>query len=1179
MSQSAPSPGGTGGGLARITATTIQLDGTISANAGGTSGSGFAPRGAGSGGGIRIDTSTLMGSGSISANGGNHTGSQSSGGGAGGGGRIAIYYENISGFSLANISARGGPASGSDVFREGGAGTIYLRDTLNQTFGTLITDNEGPTTREGSTPLRSIGRRINTSLFANELVDGGASFPVPNLAIGSLGLIGLELNPNTAQGQTFTVVDNTATRLFTDPADGDLRNVAGVGDPYSGIYTLDDLQVRGGASLGADDAIFVLGSGPTTLLIDGAIDAPQVDFGLIDTLDILDGRLDLDELIGPNLATVTVTNSTLQLDDDVEGLTSVTVDSSVVEVDGRLGSSTMIIQNGSTVRHPKTTLTTEPRLELVATNMTIDATSAINLSTFGYLTGYEGGNGGQARTLGNVVLNDSSFGTGGSYGGLGASSSSFNPPPADFAYGDFRDPDELGSGGDGFQVSQSAPVAGGSGGGRVRITTTTLQLDGSIVANGGASGGSDFAPRAAGAGGGIKIETTTLAGSGSVRANGGDHSGTQTSAGGAGGGGRIAIYYEDASGFNFANVSADAGTAGNGSNANRNGGAGTIFLQDTINEVFGTLLLDGGGPTTRPGSTPLRSIGSASSTGLAANSLTRSGAGFRVPDPAIGELGLTGLELNPNDVQGMTFTVINNTATQLFTDPADGSMTAVANLGDQFTGVYTFDDLQIRGGASLGSEDIVEVLGTNVTSALVQGAIDAPQLDLGLIDTFDVTNGRLGIGQIIGSNLADFGITNSSVVLDGDLLGLTSIIIDASTVDVDGELGATTITAQNGSVLRHPKATITSEPRFALSAGGTLTIDASTSINVSERGYLAGFMDGNGGQGRTLGNLPIGDSSFGTGGSYGGLGASSSQFNPPGADSAYGDFRNPNELGSGGDGFQVSQSAPVAGGNGGGLVRLSASTLVLDGTIVANAGASGGSNFAPRAAGAGGGVFIDTGVLTGSGSIAANGGDHSGTQTNAGGAGGGGRIAVYYEDASGFNLANLSADGGTAGNGSSADRNGGAGTIFLQNTLTQTFGSLIVDAAGTNTRVGSTPLRGIGAGVSSTVLADELFRSGAGFPVPDPVVGSIGLIGLELNPNTAQGQTFTVVDNTATRLFTDPADGDMTAVAFDADPYVGVYSFDDVSVINGAQADTTDRCEIFGTLDTTGGTLTCDNLP
>ncbi len=49
-----------------------------------------------------------------------------------------------------------------------------------------------------------------------------------------------------------------------------------------------------------------------------------------------------------------------------------------------------------------------------------------------------------------------------------------------------------------------------------------------------------------------------------------------------------------------------------------------------------------------------------------------------------------------------------------------------------------------------------------------------------------------------------------------------------------------------------------------------------------------------------------------------------------------------------------------------------------------------------------------------------------------GGGGGGGRIAIYYQDATGFNLTNVTANGGVGTGGVSF--NGDAGTVVLEQT-------------------------------------------------------------------------------------------------------------------------------------------------
>ena len=100
-----------------------------------------------------------------------------------------------------------------------------------------------------------------------------------------------------------------------------------------------------------------------------------------------------------------------------------------------------------------------------------------------------------------------------------------------------------------------------------------------------------------------------------------------------------------------------------------------------------------------------------------------------------------------------------------------------------------------------------------------------------------------------------------------------------------------------------------------------------------------------------------------------------------------------------------------------------------------------------------------------------------------------------------------------------SNRAGGAGTIYLKSS-TQSYDDLIVDNNGIATSIYSTPLRSVGreaiTGLTPTVLTDE----NAAFPLPDPVTGALGLIGLELDPDLddADPSTFTIIDNTATTI-------------------------------------------------------------
>jgi hypothetical protein len=112
----------------RITADTLQLDGTLLAN--GQNGANY--NGGGSGGSIWLDVGTLQGSGSIQANGGLHANSPGDSG-DGGGGRVAVYYDDASGFDLTAIQC-------AAINDGAGAGRSISRTT--PTFGRLTLDNE-----------------------------------------------------------------------------------------------------------------------------------------------------------------------------------------------------------------------------------------------------------------------------------------------------------------------------------------------------------------------------------------------------------------------------------------------------------------------------------------------------------------------------------------------------------------------------------------------------------------------------------------------------------------------------------------------------------------------------------------------------------------------------------------------------------------------------------------------------------------------------------------------------------------------------------------------------------------------------------------------------------------------------------------------------------------------------
>ena len=248
------------------------------------------------------------------------------------------------------------------------------------------------------------------------------------------------------------------------------------------------------------------------------------------------------------------------------------------------------------------------------------------------------------------------------------------------------------------------------------------------------------------------------------------------------------------------------------------------------------------------------------------------------------------------------------------------------------------------------------------------------------------------------------------------------MFIDDS-LDVDGgnliaaDITSDKISLANGGVLSHANATTASVYDLELSVLTSLVIDSTSKIDVTGKGYLGGYSGGNNSNtGRTFGNTTIGGSATYSGGSYGGPGGVYGNY-PVSA--VYGSIMSPNEPGSGGG--ACCNGYP--GGNGGGLVKIAAGSLTVDGGILADGG-NGSASGNASGGGSGGGVFINVSALVGVGAISAKGG---GSPLGVG-AGGGGRIAIYYNLMT-LPTANVIVNGGTSSN---AAFNGGTGTFYNQ---------------------------------------------------------------------------------------------------------------------------------------------------
>jgi hypothetical protein len=354
-----------------------------------------------------------------------------------------------------------------------------------------------------------------------------------------------------------------------------------------------------------------------------------------------------------------------------------------------------------------------------------------------------------------------------------------------------------------------------------------------------------------------------------------------------------------------------------------------------------------------------------------------------------------------------------------------------------------------------------------------------------------------------------------------------------------------------------------------LNVSGSVEIDATSRIDVSERGYLGGYREGLGNVGRTYGNMP--GAYLNAGGSYGGMGSLSNNnsWGTARVSGVYGDYRNPGELGSGGSG--VNSSWP--GGDGGGLVRLTAGSLRVDGAILSNGGGDGSGNYQHDGGGSGGGINVNVGTLEGTGVIRANGGTtYSGNSADAGG--GGGRIAIYYEDASGYDFAKVTACGGTGHGGNSGSTIGGAGTVYLEKLgvhLPQ-IGNLVVNNGGLRGRF-PTPIVAVSAGtIASVDLANNQFTDlSANFPLDNPAAGTKGLDGLWVQPDITRKFYYPVVANNAQSVTVIDWDGAFASIARVGANYQGV------TIVNNAHVAGNAVVTASGPLVIVGGQLVEDS--
>ncbi|MBD8528173.1 hypothetical protein IFO71_20685, partial [Pseudoxanthomonas sp. CAU 1598] len=215
--------------------------------------------------------------------------------------------------------------------------------------------------------------------------------------------------------------------------------------------------------------------------------------------------------------TITTPTSIAAGDSSLDGK-DVVVSGSTLTIAGQHTFASLTLSSGAILTHEAGVA--QPPV-LSAATLTIDATSKIDVS-------------GKGRTH----LSGASGYVGGSHGGRGGLNATNETTNA--AFGSIHEPTELGAGGGGGPSGNTS-----RGGGAIKLTVSgTLQLDGSILADGNLSVPGYY--RAGGSGGSIWLDVGTLRGAGLVRAQGGDRSfsGYDQYLVAGGGGGRVALYYD-----------------------------------------------------------------------------------------------------------------------------------------------------------------------------------------------------------------------------------------------------------------------------------------------------------------------------------------------------------------------------------------------------------------------------------------------------------------------------------------------------------------------------------------------------------------------------------------------------------------------------------------------------------
>ena len=1162
-------PGSNGGGRIKIVAQSLLVDGIVDASGGTPPASNQKNGSAGAGGSVWIDVAELSGVGQIRADGGP---SGTNGGYGGGGGRVAVYYAAVDGFDLAGVSAYGGVGKAN----HGGPGTVLIQADGSPPL--LRVNANGVKPQRAAPAWPEIGAGKTTAVTPDGITASGSPWKAGSLVGLELGFVGVE--------DTFTVVANTTNAITTDPADGDLTAVASVGARYTGTRTLQG-----------------------TFLVDGLARVVILDHLTVDTLTVQGLSYLIQGQTNQSRQTAMILNVTDELTVDAGAYLWAQARGHLGDCasgDGACGTgadwpggSNKGSKQWSGGSHGGVGGGTTPN---AVYGSVFDPTTLGSGGGFGAGGGEPGGNGGGRVSIttpslvldglltvrgGNAVAQNQQNGGGGSGGSIHLDVGSLSGGGAINANGGDGGKNG-GGGGGGGRIALYAGDASGFDVAKITaeggLSTSTPGTPGSVFTggepgseklvldDGGTSGGKDnpvFGPTSTGKP--IVIQGT-LEVKGSTRLVLYDDLQVETLILSD----NAVITQPHTSPGLASDLTITATTITIGPNAaldvSRRGylgdcapghGACGTGAYKNGNQKKGAKQWSGGSHGgTGSGSSPNPVYGS-----VAEPTEMGSGGGFgagggepggngggrvRVVattlnlDGAIRANGGAALEWNQKNGSGGAGGSIWVTVDTL---SGGGAITALGGASGSKGGAAGGGGRIAVNWKTLDGFDLAEVRAAGGPAKNLQGggAGSVYLVEEGASPTWIIDDE--GHSAHRDNNVFGPAATGEPLVLDGTLIVRgTSRLLLHDPIDVD------TFILEEQAALTHPQTTTGFQADLVITAG-TMSVSSGATVVVSARGYLGDCSPGDNacGQGaHTVGNSGKGASQY-TGGSHGGIGSTAK-----GAPTrVYGDLFQPRTLGGGG-GFGAGGGEP--GGDGGGRVHITASTLTLDGTIVANGGGAAAQNQKNGGGGAGGSVLIDVDLLGGTGSISARGG--GGTGVGGSTAGGGGRIAVYYgalDVAVPFDLTNnVDAAGGT-GKVPAA-----AGTILAQ--LDGSSPSIRVSNGGVATATEGAPW--VEVGLHKATGIGENSVSVAGSPwLPNELAGvRVGFAGTD--------QTFGIVSNGANSLQTDPADGDMTAVAAVGTQLHGLRVIDGDVLFDTGRLRLTDRVSVTNLTITAGTVIT-----